>query len=384
MKNYYDILGVDKNASDDEIKSAYRKLAKKYHPDLNPSDPTCADKLKEVNEAYGVLSDKQKRSNYDQFGSADGFAGATGGGFGGFSDFNFSSSGGFGGFEDILSGMFGGMFGGGGRARSGPQPQRGQDLEFQVSITFKESCLGTTRTIRVNKNETCPDCKGTGAKNGTEYETCPSCKGTGRIQVKRGSMFGAVITEQICPDCAGSGKKIKTKCQTCNGRGTSRVQTDIEVTIPPCLNENQVIVLHGKGEAGKNGGPNGDIRVYLKIDSHEYFVRKGSDLYATIPIPVTTAILGGTAKIKLLSGEEYEIKVPECVKEDTVVSVRGKGARVPSKDYTSKDTSVRFGDLFISFKIEMPKNISRDQKKKLEEAQKTFDYSDFPKSKKFK
>ena len=258
-RDYYEILGVNKTASEEEIKSAYRRLAKKYHPDLNPNDPTAGEKLKEVNEAYSVLSDKQKRSNYDNFGSADGFAGASGGGFGGFGGAGFS---GFSGFEDIFGGMFGDIFGGGRKSRqSGPSPIKGQDIDVKVNISFAESLYGATRTVRVTKNKACDDCKGTGAKNGNDFETCSSCNGTGRIRKTQNTMFGAMSTESICTACAGSGKKIKNKCSTCGGYGYSRVTVDEKIDIPGGVEEGQVLIISGHGNAGKNGGPAGDILV---------------------------------------------------------------------------------------------------------------------------
>ena len=370
-KNYYDILGVDKNASDEDIKSAYRKLAKKYHPDLNPGDASCAEKLKEVNEAYSVLSDKQKRQNYDQFGSAEGFAGGSGGGFGGFGDF----SSGFGGFSDIINDMFGGMFGGGGgraRGSSGPAPVQGADIDVKVNISFKESCFGTKRTIKVTRNESCSQCRGTGAKNGTEFETCSSCRGSGKVRVTRSTILGQMVTEQICTDCAGSGKKIRTKCDACSGRGTNRVTKDIEVTIPGGIEQGQVLYLRGQGEAGKNGGPAGDIRIILNIEPSRIYTRQGADLFVDLPIPFTLALSGGIVDLPMIDGAIYKLAIPELTQPNTVLTIRGKGAKVLNRE--------AYGSIYVKIIVEMPKNLSKDQKKKIVELSEEFEKRDFPKS----
>lgn len=370
-KNYYDILGVDKNASDEDIKSAYRKLAKKYHPDLNPGDTSCAEKLKEVNEAYSVLSDKQKRQNYDQFGSAEGFAGGSGGGFGGFGDF----SSGFGGFSDIINDMFGGMFGGGGgrtRGASGPAPVQGADIDVKVNVSFKESCFGTKRTIKVTRNESCSQCRGTGAKNGTEFETCSSCRGSGKVRVTRSTILGQMVTEQICTDCAGSGKKIKTKCDACSGRGTNRVTKEIEVTIPGGIEQGQILYLRGQGEAGKNGGPAGDIRIILNIEPSRIYTRQGADLFVDLPIPFTLALSGGVVDLPMVDGAIYKLTIPELTQPNTVLTIRGKGAKVLNRD--------AYGSIYVKVIVEMPKNLSKDQKKKIAELSDEFEKRDFPKS----
>ncbi len=373
-KNYYDILGVGKSATDDEIKSAYRKLAKKYHPDLNPNDATCAEKLKEVNEAYAVLSDKQKRSNYDQFGSAEGFAGASGGGFGGFSG-GFGDFSGFGGFDDILSNMFGGMFGGGRARNSGTAPVEGADIDVRVNLTFKEACFGTTKTIRVNRNEKCESCNGTGAKNGTEFETCSTCKGAGRVRVARNTMLGQMVTEQACPDCSGTGKKIKAKCEHCSGKGYNRNETLIEVNVPGGIEEGQVIYLKGQGEAGRNGGRAGDIRVAVKVEPSRLYTRSGADLFIEVTVPFTTALLGGEIDLPLVDGSKYKLQIPELTQPNAVVTVRGKGAKVLNRD--------NYGSLYVKVIVEMPKSLSKDQKKIISELSEDFDKRDFPKTNDF-
>lgn len=371
-KDYYDILGVSKTATDEEIKSAYRKLAKKYHPDLNPNDATATEKLKEVNEAYSVLSDKQKRSNYDQFGSADGFVGGAGGGFGGFGA-NFD---GFGGFEDILSSVFGNMFGGSGKGRNaGPAPMKGQDIEIKLNITFAESCFGAKKTVKITKNVVCEHCHGTGAKDGTDFETCKTCNGTGRIKKMQRTMFGQMVSEGVCTDCGGKGKKVKTKCNQCNGYGYKKVTVEEIIEIPAGIEEGQIVSIKGKGEAGRNGGPAGDILVYLNIEKSKFFVRKGADLYLDLPISFTDALLGTTATIPTIDGT-MTLKIPELTQPNTVLIVRDKGAKVLNRD--------RYGSFYVKVIVNMPKNLSKDERKKIEELSKSFSESDFPDVNNFK
>lgn len=373
-RDYYEILGVSKTANEEEIKSAYRKLAKKYHPDLNPNDPTAGEKLKEVNEAYAVLSDKQKRSNYDNFGSADGFAGASGGGFGGFGGGAFS---GFGGFEDIFGGMFGDIFGGGRTKQNrGASPIKGQDIDVKVNISFAESLYGTKRTVRVTKNKACSDCKGTGAKNGTDFETCSTCNGSGRIRKTQNTMFGAMSTESVCTVCGGTGKKIKNKCTTCGGYGYSRETVEQEIEIPGGVEEGQVLIVSGQGNAGKNGGPAGDIRVFLNIEKSKIFTRRGADLYAEVPIPFTTALLGGEIPFTLPNGERITLKVKELTQSGTAEILRGKGAKVLNGSGS--------GNIYIKYYVELPKSLSKTQKNQIEDLSKLFANKDFPKFNDFK
>lgn len=370
-KDYYNILGVSKNASEDEIKSAYRTLVKKYHPDLNPGDSTCAEKLKEVNEAYSVLSDKQKRANYDQFGSAEGFAGSSGGGFGGFGAFD-----GFDGFDDIINNMFGGMFGGTRRSSGGPNPVKGQDLETKVTISFAESCFGAKRTIKLNRTENCSACKGTGARNGTEFETCSSCSGTGKVRVQRNTLFGQMVTESVCSDCAGTGRKIKQKCASCGGNGRIKVSKEIEINIPAGVEEGQSVILRGMGEAGKNGGKDGDLIVNIKIEPSKLYTRKGADLFVDIVVPFTTAMLGGKVNLPMVDGSNYELVIPELTQPNTVLTIRGKGAKVLNKD--------SYGSIYCKIVVEMPKGMSREQKKIIEALATSYNDRDFPKSTTFK
>lgn len=369
-RDYYDILGVSKTASDDEIKAAYRKLAKKYHPDLNPNDPSAGEKLKDVNEAYSVLSDKQKRSNYDNFGSADGFAGASGGGFGGF------GGSGFGGFEDIFGSVFGNMFGGGTRSQRGPAPLKGQDIDIKVDISFYESLVGAKRTVRVTKQEECKSCKGTGAKGGTAMETCTTCHGSGKVRTTQNTMFGQMVTENVCPTCGGKGKTIKEKCTECSASGYKRVTVEEEIEIPGGIDEGQLVILSGKGNAGRNGGPNGDIRVFVNIEKSRTYVRKGYDLYLEVPVPLTTAILGGKVDITLPSGEVQTLIIKENTQSGTAEIIRGKGSKVLNKN--------AYGNIYIKYYVELPKNLSKNQKEFIKDLAETLSDKDYPKVSDFK
>ena len=346
-KNYYDILGVSKTASDDEIKKAYRSLAKKYHPDLNPGDDSVAEKLKEVNEAYEVLSDKQKRSNYDNFGDPNGQSFSGFGGGGGFS--------GFGGFEDILSGMFGGAFGGG-RSSARSSAVDGADIQVKMDLTFAEAAFGVKKNINLTRSETCEHCKGTGAKNGTEYMTCSRCNGQGRVSQAQNTMFGRIMTETVCPECNGTGKKIKEKCSECNGSGITRKNRNIEINIPGGIDNDQVLTLRGQGEAGRNGGANGDIQIIIKVKPHKTLTRQGADVFCDVPITFTESLLG--CKVKILGIDEtLELTVPELTQPGTVIMLKGKG--------TMHLNRKSYGDLYAKIIVEMPKSLDKKQKEQI-------------------
>lgn len=374
-KNYYDILGVNKNASDDEIKKAYRNLAKKYHPDLNPGNAEAAEKLKEVNEAFSVLSDKTKKQNYDTYGSADGpqgFGGFGGGGFGsGFS--GFSSS--FGDFGDIFSNIFGGSFGGGSSRRSrATTATQGADIQVKMKLSFAEAAFGCKKSVSLSRHETCTHCKGTGAKNGTEFETCSKCKGTGTVRQAQNTPFGQIVSEGICPDCGGVGKKIKEKCPYCNGAGITKENRSIELNIPGGIDNEQILTLRGQGEAGRNGGPSGDMQILIQIEPHKLLKREGYDVYVDVPVSFTDALLGAKVKVPGIT-ETLEITVPECSQTGTIISLKGKGCKILNKN--------AYGDLFAKIVVEMPKSLNKKQKTTISNLAETFSNSDYSKKKAF-
>ena len=370
-KNYYDILGVSKNASDDEIKKAYRVLAKKYHPDLNPGNAEAAEKLKEVNQAYSVLSDKTKRQNYDTYGSESGPQGFGGFGGGGFSGFGGE---GFGDFGDIFSNIFGGAFGGGRSSKRASAPSQGADIQVKIKLSFVEAAFGAKKSINLTRSETCPHCKGTGAKNGTEFDTCSRCSGSGVIRQTQNSLFGQMISESVCPDCRGTGKKIKEKCSHCSGAGVTRENRSIELNIPGGIDNNQVLTLRGQGEAGRNGGPAGDIQILIQVENHKTLKREGFDVFEDVPVTFAEAILGGKIKIPGIN-ETLEITIPECSQTGTIVSLKGKGTKILNKN--------GYGDLFAKIVIEVPKSLDKKQKEMLEKLSESISQNQYPKKKAF-
>ncbi|MBQ8425975.1 MAG: molecular chaperone DnaJ [Clostridia bacterium] len=373
-KNYYDILGVSKTASDDEIKKAYRSLAKKYHPDLNPGNAEAAEKLKEINEAFGVLSDKTKKQNYDTYGSAEGPQGfGSGSGFSGFGNFGFDDLG------DIFSNIFGGSgfsgFGGGGR-RSGSranQPIQGNDIQVKMKLSFVEAAFGCKKNINLTRSETCTSCAGTGAKN-SSYETCPNCKGNGTVRQTQRTPFGQVVSEGVCPECKGSGRKIKEKCPNCNGNGVTRANRNIEINIPGGIDNGQILTLRGQGEAGKNGGPAGDILVFIQVDSHKVLKREGFDVILDVPVSFTDALLGAKIKIPGIN-ETLELNVPELTQTGSILTLSGKGTKVYGKN--------SYGDLFAKIIVEMPKSLSKKEKELISELRDSISKNQYPKRKAF-
>lgn len=367
-KDYYSILGVDKSASADEIKSAYRRLAKKYHPDINPSEEA-ANKFKEINEAYEVLGDDKKRANYDQYGSADGpqFGGA--GGAGGFGDF---FSGGSGGFSDIFSDIFS-AFGGGG-AQSQRVMEKGDDIFVNIVLSFEEACFGVEKNITFNKIEKCPDCKGTGAKNGKEFTVCPDCKGTGRVRFQQNTMFGTTIREAGCTKCNATGKIIKEKCSTCNGKGYSKISKTVKVKVPAGIDDGQTIRMKGEGNAPVRDGINGDLNIHVSVSPHKVLVRKGNDIYLDLYIPFTKALLGTKIEIPTLKGP-YVLTIPELTPSGTVMRLKNKGVKVLNRD--------AYGDMLVSIKAEPPKSMDRATKKAIEELDGKIDEKSYTKYQNF-
>ena len=349
-RDYYEVLGVSKTASDSEIKSAYRKLAKKYHPDMNPGDKEAEAKFKEASEAYAILSDADKRRQYDQFGHAA-FDGGAGGGAGGF-DFN--------GFDmgDIFGDIFGDFFGGGGRSRSANNgPMKGQNVRVSVHLTFEEACFGTEKEIELNIKEDCAKCHGTGAKPGTQPETCSKCGGKGQVVFTQQSLFGVVRNVQACPDCHGTGKIIKDRCPDCGGSGYISRRKKISVSIPAGIDNGQSIRIRDKGEPGINGGPRGDLLVQVIVGRHPIFQRHDYDIYSTAPITFAQAALGAEVRIKTIDGDVmYTVK--PGTQTDTRVRLRGKG--VP----TTRNKQVR-GDHYVTLVVQVPTKMNAEQKELL-------------------
>ena len=348
-RDYYEVLGVPKNADDAALKKAYRVLAKKYHPDSNPGDKEAEKKFKEASEAYSVLSDPQKRQQYDQFGHAAFEGGA--GGAGGFGGFDFSDMG------DIFGDIFGDMFGGGrSRARSNG-PMRGANVRKGIRITFEESMAGCEKEIELNMKESCPSCGGSGAKAGTTPETCSKCNGKGKIMYTQQSLFGMMQNVQTCPDCGGTGKIIREKCPDCYGTGYVTKKKKIKVTIPAGIANGQSLLNRGYGEPGVNGGERGDLLVEVTVSPHPVFKRQDSSIFSTVPISFAKAALGGPIRIKTIDGEvEYEVKAG--TQTDTKVRLRGKG--VPSLRYKN----IR-GDHFVTLVVQVPEKMNEEQKEAL-------------------
>lgn len=345
-RDYYEVLGVSKTASDDEIKSAFRKLAKKYHPDIN-KDKDAPEKFKEAQEAYAVLSDKQKRSQYDQFGHAA-FQGAGAGGQGGFGGFDFS------GFDinldDILGNMFGGGFGYSGGGRSSSRKTRGSDVLREMTLSFDEAVFGCEKDIRLEVNETCSECSG---KGGFEETTCSECRGSGTITREQHTMFGTFMSKTTCPSCGGEGKSFKKKCSKCHGTGAVRQNKTITVKVPSGIDSGMRLRVSGKGEAGTNGGPNGDLYLEFNVLGHEYFKRDEDDIIVEVPLNICEAALGCKKDVRTLTGV-ITLTVPAGTNTLDKQRIKGKGI----KNSTTGNT----GDMYIIFKVITPTKLSREQK----------------------
>ena len=364
-RDYYEVLGVDKGASDAQIKSAYRKLAKKYHPDLNPGDADAEAHFKEVNEAYEVLSDAEKKQRYDQFGHAgvDPNFGA-GGGFGGG-----SYAGGFGGmdFGDIFDTFFGGSggfggFGGSARSQNPNAPRRGSDLRTSLAISFMEAAKGCTKTVTVNRSETCSDCGGSGAAKGTQPQTCPECGGSGVVTQQKRTPFGVMQSTRPCSRCGGKGKIIKEPCKHCGGSGQTTKSKKLEVTIPAGIDDGQSIAMRGQGNAGVNGGPAGDVIIVVTVRPDTLFERDGFDVYVTVPVTYAQAVLGAQVVVPTVDGK-VQYDVPEGTQPGTTFRLRGKGIR-----YLNGKGR---GDQYVKVSVEVPKKLSKEQRTALEKFEKT-------------
>ena len=350
-RDYYEVLGVAKTASEDEIKSAYRKLAKKYHPDLNPGNAEAEAKFKEVNEAYGVLSDADKRAKYDQYGTADpqaGFGGGFSGGFGGFGGGGFS-----GGFEDIFENIFGGFSG---SRRSNNAPEQGRDLRVDIELTFEEAAFGTKKEINLTREESCDECGGSGAAKGTTAEVCQACHGSGQVRTTQNTVFGSFSSTQQCTACHGTGRIIRTPCKKCGGKGRIRRARRISINVPAGIDNGQAITLRGEGEQGKRGGAAGDLYVYFSVKPHKLFKRRGNDIYLEVAVSFANAALGAEITVPTLE-DSIKYKIPEGTQPGTVFRIRGKGIkRLGGNDR---------GDMYITVGVEVPRRLSSKQKELL-------------------
>lgn len=368
-RDYYEVLGVNKNATDDELKKAYRKLAKKYHPDANQDNKEEAEaKFKEVNEAYENLSDPQKRKMYDQFGhaGAQGFGGAGGpfGGQGGYYSYNGSGFDGFGDLGDIFSSIFGGGFGGGRGSSSKKQgPRKGADLNIRLDISFEQAFSGVEKEIIVTRDEECNLCHGTGAKPGTSPIKCPTCHGTGQVTQVQNTILGQMQTTRTCNECHGTGEVISDPCGNCNGKGTVRKQPKIKVKIPAGIDDNQTVVLRGEGEPGKKGGPKGDLYITVRIKRHSLYTRKGNNVFCEIPITITQATLGAELEIPMVDGSKEKYKIPEGTQTGTKFTIRNKGFK--------SINSSSIGDFIFTVIVQTPKRLTKDQRELLIQLAKT-------------
>ena len=367
-RDYYEVLGVDKSASDDEIKKAYRKMAKKYHPDLHPGDAEAEKNFKEVNEAYEVLSDSEKKSRYDQLGHAgvDPNYGAGGGAYGGgFGD--------FGDLGDIFGSFFGGGFGGGRRANPNA-PRKGADTSTSVVLTFEEAAKGCNKKIKLTRIENCAECGGNGCEKGHNPSTCPTCNGSGQIYVTQRTPFGAMQSARACDSCRGTGKKIDHPCKVCNGKGRVRRTTEREINIPAGVDDGQYMNLRGGGDAGVNGGPNGDLRVEITVRPHPIFERDGFDVFCEIPVSFTQAALGADITVPTLDGK-VKFSIHEGTQPGDEFKLKGKG--IQRLNYSGR------GDQYVKIIVEIPKNLNKSQMELLKKFEESADDNCYKKRKGF-
>ena len=368
-RDYYEVLGIQKGASEDEIKKAYKKLARKYHPDMNPGDKEAEEKFKEVNEANEVLSDPEKKARYDQFGFAgvdpNYGAGAGGGAYGGGFD--------FGDLGDIFGSFFGGGFGGGQR-RNPNAPQRGESIRASVSVSFTEAAFGCEKSVTLERSEQCPTCKGNGCAPGTTPEICPDCHGTGTVQTRRQTPMGVFASNGPCRKCVGTGRLIHQPCPDCRGTGAVRKRKTIKVNIPAGIDHGQTISLRGQGNAGRNGGPAGDLLITVMVQPHELFRRDGVDVFCEAPITFTQAVLGAELEIPTIDGK-VKYSIPEGTQTGTVFRLKGKG--IPVLNGRGR------GDQYVTVTIETPRNLNKEQKEALRKFSETLGESNYEKRKSF-
>lgn len=359
-RDYYEVLGLSKGASDDEIKKAFKTMARKYHPDLHPGDTEAEEKFKEINEAYGVLSDPEKKSRYDQFGHAGvdpnygGGAGYGGGGFGGFGDLN-----------DIFDNIFGGFGGGTRRSQQNPNaPRRGGDTKVRLTLEFLEACKGVEKTITLQHLEKCSQCSGTGADSGSTKTTCTVCGGSGQRIERRQSLFGTMETMVTCNACGGKGEMIKNPCSKCKGAGRSRTTSSFEIKIPAGIDDGQTMRLTGKGDAGLNGGPSGDAYLTIQVKDHPLFQRDGCDIYCEVPITYAQAALGAEITVPTIDGN-VAYTIAEGTQSGTKFRLRGKGVKVLNREQR--------GDQYVTVAVEVPKKLSKKQRELLKEFDESLD-----------
>lgn len=368
-RDYYEVLGIQKGASEEEIKKAYKKLARKYHPDMNPGDKEAEEKFKEVNEANEVLSDPEKKARYDQFGFAgvdpNYGAGAGGGAYGGGFD--------FGDLGDIFGSFFGGGFGGGQR-RNPNAPQRGESIRASVSISFTEAAFGCEKSVTIERSEQCPTCKGNGCAPGTTPEICPDCHGSGTVQTRRQTPMGVFASNGPCRKCGGTGRLIHQPCPDCRGSGAVRKRKTIKVNIPAGIDHGQTISLRGQGNAGKNGGPAGDLLITVMVQPHEIFRRDGVDVFCEAPITFTQAVLGAELEIPTIDGK-VKYSIPEGTQTGTVFRLKGKG--IPVLNGRGR------GDQYVTVVIETPRNLNKEQKEALRKFSESVGESNYEKRKSF-
>lgn len=368
-RDYYEVLGIEKGASEDEIKKAFKKKAREFHPDLHPDDPSCEEKFKEANEAYEVLSDPDKRAKYDQFGHAgvDPSFGADG--MGGFTD-----------MSDILDSIFGGFgfgsgnFGGAGMRSSANAPRRGSDINESVILTFMESCTGVKKDIKINKMAPCDSCHGTGARTGTSAEICPDCQGRGSIKTTQQTAFGAISSSKPCPHCGGRGKIIKNPCDACHGVGRKRVVKTVTVDIPAGIADGQTIRLSGQGDCGMNGGTAGNLNITVSVKAHPLFTREGYDIHCEIPVTYAQAVLGSEITVPTIDGN-VKYNIGEGTQPGTVFRLKNKGV----KKLRSSDR----GHQYVKITIEVPKNLSKKQKDIIRDFESSLSDSNYAKRKTF-
>lgn len=357
-RDYYEVLGISKNATEDEIKKAYRKMAKQYHPDLHPDDPDAAEKFKEVNEANDVLSDPQKRQRYDQFGHAgvdpSYGAGQGTGGFGGFGGFSTGDGIDLG---DIFDSFFGGGMGGS-RSANPNAPKRGTDISINLDISFMEACKGVKHEVELNRAEVCDSCNGSGAKAGTTAKTCPDCKGTGTVRFQQRTILGSMTSTRPCSKCGGKGKIIETPCPTCRGNGRVQKKARITINVPAGIDDGQILRVSGEGHIGTNGGPRGDLNVRITVRKDPLFERRDFDIWTEIPITYAQAVLGAEVTVPTIDGN-VKYNIPEGTQPDTVFRLRGKGIQRLQRDGR--------GDQMVKVVLEVPKNLTKKQKDALNE-----------------